>query len=429
MGRGVILDTIQIGTLSFVTVASFITNSLLLCVSLCDRKTQLTSGDLLMAALAVADMLWATGIPVTLLADFELLGDGLSMLCVAANSACMSIPILTLLMLLALTAERCINIFAPLRAVTIVTRKRVLVVILAGFSYGTVLTLLMPLFGNSLEVRKELNSNNTDCNFATVSVAPLVGFMLLGNLIPGMLLLVVLNGAIFCVAHKHLHKISDFHPSVLTREKKLEIANYRKQKGRSNAVMFVCQLYVLAYFPVALALFIDFQGFEVYVIEEWRAPFMLYAGGMFMASLSTVVFPVILIKSNSQYKDWIRVKVLRRKREEIAANHSSQNVSRNPETKSKTDDKMNIAENRLEQTATNHSSPNVSRDPKTKSETDDKMNIAVIRFEKTTTNHSSPNVSRHSNTKTETEDKMKVAVIRFEKTATNHSSPSVSRDS
>ncbi|KAK7480472.1 hypothetical protein BaRGS_00028289 [Batillaria attramentaria] len=77
--------------------------------------------------------------------------------------------------------------------------------------------------------------------------------------------------------------------------------------------MFACQFYCLSYLPIVGAFCIDFQGFSIDVIEEWRAPFVLYALGTFMGAFNTVFNPVILIKTNGQYKEWIRVTVLRRK--------------------------------------------------------------------------------------------------------------------
>nr|KAG5694655.1 hypothetical protein BaRGS_003933 [Batillaria attramentaria] len=56
-------------------------------------------------------------------------------------------------------------------------------------------------------------SNVTDCNFAAVATGPFVAFMLLGNLVPGMVVLLVLNTAIFFVARKHLNKITAALPA------------------------------------------------------------------------------------------------------------------------------------------------------------------------------------------------------------------------
>lgn len=92
-----------------------------------------------------------------------------------------------------------------------------------------------------------------------------------------------------------------------------QILNYRRQKSRNNAVLFACQFYVLSYLPGGVALCLDYQFFTIYIIEEWRAPFVLYAFGSFMAGFNTVFNPLILIKSNNQYKRWIRNKLSRRK--------------------------------------------------------------------------------------------------------------------
>lgn len=70
MGRGILLDSLQIGTYSFVTVMSLISNLLLLGASLC-RQPEATSGDYLMAAMAVADLAVGVMLPINLMADFE----------------------------------------------------------------------------------------------------------------------------------------------------------------------------------------------------------------------------------------------------------------------------------------------------------------------------------------------------------------------
>ncbi|KAL8618861.1 hypothetical protein ACOMHN_000868 [Nucella lapillus] len=73
MGRGVVLDGIQIGTLSFVSLTSLLANSLLLAASL-HRKSDVSSEDLLVAAMSVADILMALCIPLIVTADFEVNG-------------------------------------------------------------------------------------------------------------------------------------------------------------------------------------------------------------------------------------------------------------------------------------------------------------------------------------------------------------------
>ncbi|XP_076453493.1 adenosine receptor A2b-like [Babylonia areolata] len=211
MGRGVMHDAVQVATLSSVSLASLVANGLLLAVSL-QSKSEATPGDLLVGAMAVADILVALAIPLVVAADFELLGGGDSMQCVVANSPAMAFPCLSVFMLIALTSERCINIFLPLRAISLVTRRRVVGVIAGVYLYALLLTLSLPLVGHNLHM-KEGSNMTADCNFAAVSTAPLVAFLLLGNLVPGMIILLLLNGAIFCVARKHLHRITFRSPS------------------------------------------------------------------------------------------------------------------------------------------------------------------------------------------------------------------------
>ncbi|XP_025079197.1 uncharacterized protein LOC112555159 [Pomacea canaliculata] len=308
MSRGVVLDALQIGTSSVVMMMSLAFNVVLVGASLCKTK-ETTSEDYLMVAMAAADISVALTIPLHLLADFEMLGDVYSLPCMTANSFTVSMPLVALFTLIILTVERCINIFAPLRATELVTKRRVVVVLGTTWLYGFVLTITLPLGLNTAVLRQQHGSNETDCNFAAVAQGPWVAFLLLGNFFPGMFVLLVLNATIFGVAQKTLRKVTHEWMAYTHTDNRRQVF---KHKARTNAVMFACQFYIFSYLPIAIALTVDFQFFMVEFIELWRAPFLLYILGYAMGNLSTVVNPIILIRSSRNYREWVLVKVFRR---------------------------------------------------------------------------------------------------------------------
>lgn len=286
-------DTIHITGLMVISVLSVVTNYSFIKARL--RTAESNQGSMYLAVSFAASNLFTSAVasPLSLVADFEVFGTN-SFACVALNSPALISLILSLSFLIAMTVERSISIFKPLRYPAIVTSSRVKTVTLLLWVYAVVCFIIPLLGANAIADRQGRQLNFTACNMAYVMMGEYVCFVTMGNAAPMMTILLVLNIAIGVIVTKRnkeqaLAKGVSASLDVLFNQKKAQ-----RQRKLTIALLLVGQLYIASHALLLTALTIDYRGYTISTITTWVAPFELYVAGMIASNLSTVIYPIIL---------------------------------------------------------------------------------------------------------------------------------------
>ncbi|XP_067667375.1 adenosine receptor A2b-like [Haliotis asinina] len=243
---------------------------------------------------AVANLLIPTvAAPLNLVADFEVFGIN-SLACVALNSPALISLTLPLGFLFAMTVERSISIFYPLRYLAIVTSSRTRKVTIFIWVYGIVCLLIPMLGANSIADRQRRQLNFTACNMAYVMTGTYVCFVIMGNAAPLMAILLGLNLAIGIIVTKRYREETSIKFRLAPLDVLLKLKKAQRQRKLIIALLLVGQLYITSHLLLLTALTIDYRGFTTATITTWVAPFELYVAGIMASTLNTIIYPIIL---------------------------------------------------------------------------------------------------------------------------------------
>ncbi|XP_046545840.1 adenosine receptor A2b-like [Haliotis rubra] len=261
MGRGVVYDTVHVTGLTVISVLSIVTNFIFIKVRLKTHESNQGSMHLAVS-FAVSNLLISTvAAPLSLIADFEVFEIN-PFACVALNSPALMSLTLPLSFLFAMTVERGISIFCPLRYPAIVTSSRTRKVTILIWVYGIVCLIIPMLGANSIADRQRRQLNFTACNMAYVMTGTYVCFVTMGNAAPTMTILLGLNLAIGIIVTKRYKEETSVKLLFAPLDVLLKLKKAQRQRKLIIALLLVGQLYFASHVLLLAALIIDYRGFH-----------------------------------------------------------------------------------------------------------------------------------------------------------------------